>query len=227
MSDASGGKLSALVFDAYGTLYNVASVTELSDEHFPGHGAEISNVWRQKQLEYTWLLSLMGKYQDFWQVTSMGLRFAVASVGGELSEDTHRALMENYLQLTPYPEVGAALERMQAKIPLAILSNGSPEMLMKVTQHNGFTPHFKAVLSVHELGIFKPAPQVYELAVKALGIPREEIGFVSSNAWDAAGAKAYGFRVFWINRFNRAAETLPFVPDHEIFTLDDLAPFVG
>lgn len=223
---SSSNRPEALVFDAYGTLYDVASVTELAEKNFPGHGSRISEVWRQKQLEYTWLLSLMGKYQDFWQVTSMGLRFAVASVGADLEEDAHRELMENYLQLSAYGEVAGALQAMEAQIPLGILSNGSPEMLMKVTQHNRLSPYFKAVISVHALGIFKPAPQVYELAVTELGIPKEKIGFVSSNAWDAAGAKAFGFQVFWINRFKRAQETLPFAPDHEIFTLDDLLPFV-
>lgn len=223
---ASPPRVQALVFDAYGTLYDVASVTALCDQHFPGHGSAISDIWRQKQLEYTWLSSLMGRYQDFWQLTAAGLRFACGARGLELSEEAFRALMENYLQLTPYPEVPAALEALAARVPLAILSNGSPEMLLKVTQHNGFMPHLKAVLSVHELGIFKPAPRVYELAVDKLGVPREQIGFVSSNSWDAVGAKAFGFHVFWINRFERYQEQLGVTPDHEIRTLDEIAPIV-
>lgn len=218
--------IQALVFDAYGTLYDVASVGALCEEHFPGHGAAITEQWRQKQLEYTWLSSLMGRYQDFWQLTAAGLRYAVRAQGCEMGEDAYRALMENYLQLAPYSEVPAALERLAARVPLAILSNGSPEMLLKVTQHNGFEPHLKAVLSVHELGIFKPAPQVYLLAEQSLGVPRANIGFVSSNAWDAVGAKAFGLNVFWINRFNRPMEELGLSPDREIKTLDEVEALI-
>ena len=224
MSDTP--RVQALVFDAYGTLYDVASVTALCDKHFPGHGSAISDIWRQKQLEYTWLSSLMGRYQDFWQLTAAGLRFACGALKLELSEEAFRELMENYLQLAPYAEVPAALKALSQRIPLAILSNGSPEMLLKVTQHNGFTPHLKHVLSVHELSIFKPSPRVYELAVKKLGVPKEQIGFVSSNSWDAVGAKAYGFHVFWINRFNRFEEQLGVTPDHQIRTLDEIAPLL-
>lgn len=224
MSEATPVK--ALVFDAYGTLFNVASVTALCDRHFPGHGGKISDIWRQKQLEYTWLSSLMGRYKDFWQLTAAGLRFACGSLDLELSEEVFREIMENYLQLDPYPEVSDALASLAQKLPLAILSNGSPEMLLKVTQHNGFNRYLKEVISVHELNIFKPAPQVYDLAVKKLGVAKESIGFVSSNAWDAAGAKAFGFQVFWINRFNRFPEQLELPPDHEIRTLDQIAPIV-
>lgn len=220
-------QLQALVFDAYGTLYDVASVTTLCDRHFEGHGRAISDIWRQKQLEYTWLSSLMGRYQDFWQLTAAGLRFACGSLGLTLSEDTFRELMENYLQLAPYAEVPGALRQLSAHMPLAILSNGSPEMLLKVTQHNGFTPYLKDVISVHELRTFKPSPGVYELAVSKLGIPKEAIGFVSSNSWDAVGAKAFGFQVFWINRFDRFQEQLGVSPDHEIRSLDEIAPLIG
>lgn len=223
---ATPPRVQALVFDAYGTLYDVASVSALCERHFPGHGGAISDIWRQKQLEYTWLCSLMDRYQDFWQLTAAGLRFACGARGQELSEEAFRELMENYLQLDPYPEVPGALEALSQRIPLAILSNGSPEMLLKVTQHNGFTPHLKAVLSVHELSVFKPSPRVYELAVSKLGVPKEAIGFVSSNSWDAVGAKAYGFHVFWINRFERYPEQLGITPDHIIRTLDDIAPLV-
>lgn len=219
--------LQALVFDAYGTLYDVASVTTLCEKHFPGHGPAISDIWRQKQLEYTWLSSLMGRYQDFWQLTAAGLRFACGARGQELGEDAFRELMENYLQLDPYPEVKTALQALAQRVPLAILSNGSPEMLLKVTQHNGFTPYLRHVLSVHELSIFKPSPRVYELAERTLGLPRAAIGFVSSNSWDAVGAKAFGFHVFWINRFQRFQEQLGVMPNHEIHRLDEIAPLLG
>jgi 2-haloacid dehalogenase len=224
---SSPTRVQALVFDAYGTLYDVASVTTLCDRHFPGHGGAISDIWRQKQLEYTWLSSLMGRYQDFWRLTAAGLRFACGALKLDLSEDVCRELMENYLQLKPYAEVPAALEALSQRLPLAILSNGSPEMLLKVTQHNGFTRHLKEVISVHELSVFKPSPRVYELAVQKLGVPKETIGFVSSNSWDAVGAKVFGFHVFWINRFNRFQEQLGVTPDHEIRTLDEIAPLIS
>lgn len=219
-------EIEALVFDAYGTLYDVTSVSTLCEERFPGKGEAITSIWRQKQLEYTWLSSLMGRYKDFWQLTSAGLRFACESQGVEPDEEAIRDLMEDYLRLTPHPEVPSALEALSAKLPLAILSNGSPEMLLKVTQYNGLAPRFKAVISVHELGIFKPAPQVYQLAVDKLGIPKERIGFVSSNSWDANGAKAFGFQVFWINRFNRPPERLGLDPNVVIQTLDDIMPLI-
>ncbi len=170
----------------------------------------------------------MGRYKDFWQLTAAGLRFATKSLGLEPDEEVFREIMENYLQLDPYSEVPEALAALAEKIPLAILSNGSPEMLLKVTRHNGFDRHLSHVLSVHELNIFKPAPQVYGLAVERLQVPKEYIGFVSSNAWDwdAAGAKAFGFHVFWINRFDRPEEQLELTPDHEIRTLDQIAPII-
>lgn len=225
MSDATSIK--ALVFDAYGTLYDVSSVSALCDRHFPGNGPAISDIWRQKQLEYTWLSSLMERYQDFWQLTAAGLRFACGALKLDLQEDAFREIMENYLQLDPYPEVPAALEKLSGPIPTAILSNGSPEMLLKVTQHNGFNKFLKEVISVHELSVFKPSPRVYQLAVDKLGIEKENIGFVSSNSWDAGGAKSFGFQVFWINRFNRPQEELGFLPDHEIRTLDEIAPLIS
>lgn len=224
---APASHLQALVFDAYGTLYDVSSVVALCDKHFPGQGAAVSDIWRQKQLEYTWLSSLMDRYQDFWQLTAAGLRFAVSALKLELEEDAFRELMENYLQLSPYAEVPGALKKLAARMPLAILSNGSPEMLLKVTQHNGLSQYLKGVLSVHDLGIFKPSPRVYELAVRKLSVAKQHIGFVSANSWDAIGAKSFGFHVFWINRFNRPMEQLGVEPDHEIRTLDELIPLIA
>ena len=218
--------LKALVFDAYGTLYDVASVGALCEQFFPGHGKAITDLWRVKQLEYTWLCSLMGRYMDFWNLTARGLRFACGALGQKLAEDVFRQLMENYLQLAPYPEVPEALARLAKRMPLAILSNGNPEMLLRVTRHNQFSGHFKAVLSVHDLGVFKPAPQVYELAENALELPRHQIGFVSANGWDAAGAKAFGLNVFWINRFHRPPETLDLDPDWEIHSLAEIEPLL-
>jgi len=215
--------LKAIVFDAYGTIYDVASVLETCEKHFPGHGKAISDLWRVKQLEYTWLRSLMGKYENFYAVTEAGLRHSCKALSLDLGEEAKRALMENYFRLSPYPEVPAALERMAKNNLLAILSNGTPSMLQKVTEHNGLTPHFHSILSVDELKVFKPTPKVYQLAVDRLGVRAEQIGFVSSNFWDAAGAKACGFYVFWINRFRRPQEELGYAPDQEVFTMDQIA----
>ena len=127
---------------------------------------------------------------------------------------------------TDRPEVPETLARLAKKLPLAMLSNGSPEMLLRVTRHNNLSAHFKAVLSVHDLGIFKPSPRVYALAENALEIPRHHVGFVSSNSWDAAGAKAFGFNVFWINRFKRFPETLDLDADWEIHSLAQIEPML-
>lgn len=216
----------ALAFDAYGTLYDPASVFQRCEQLFPGHGEAISDIWRVKQLQYTWLRSLMGRYQDFHRLTEDGLRFACRSLSLELGDGPRRELMAEYFRLAPYPEVPAALERLQARLPLAILSNGTPEMLERVSEHNGLRDRFRQILSVDELQVFKPSPRVYQLAVDRLGVPAEAIGFVSSNAWDVAGAKAFGLRVFWINRFRKPPEELGERADHEVHSMDEIADWV-
>lgn len=222
----STAEIKTLVFDAYGTLYDVSSVAELCEGLFPGHGAGITATWRQKQLEYSWLSSLMRRYRNFWEITRAGLRFACAEQGQVLASDQEEALMDAYLRLAHYPEVPGALQDLSSRRPLAILSNGSPDMLNGVTRHNKFDGFFKAVLSVDELQVFKPAPAVYQLAVARLGVPASQVGFVSTNAWDAAGAKSFGFTVFWLNRFQRPTEQLELPPDHTISLLTDLKQLI-
>lgn len=219
--------IQALVYDAYGTLFDVSSVIKRCNEHFPEKGAAISDIWRAKQLEYTWLRSLMGKYENFWSLTEAALRFACRALDLELKDDIRADLMENYLRLTPYAEVPEALKSLARRIKQAVLSNGSPEMLNTVVENNGLRESLQAVLSVDELKIFKPSPQVYQLAVDRLEVAPAAVGFVSSNCWDAIGAKAFGFQVFWINRFNRPLDELGIVPDHEIRTLDQIEPLLG
>lgn len=209
----------ALVFDAYGTLYDVHSVVQRCEACFPGRGAALSQLWRAKQLEYTWLRSLMQRYVPFSQVTREALGFACAALG--LDAGPHaETLMAEYLRLAPFPEVREALAGLPGK--KAILSNGSPDLLEPLVANSGLA--FDAVLSVHELGIYKPAPQVYELAVRRLSVPKERIGFVSSNCWDAIGAKSYGFRVFWVNRASAPVDRLGFAPDAVLESLADLHP---
>jgi 2-haloacid dehalogenase len=201
--------LKALVFDAYGTLFDVHSVVQRSEAFWPGKGAALSQLWRTKQLEYTWQRSLMRRYVPFSQVTREALEYACAALGLALDARRTQALMQEYLRLATYPEVPAALAALKAR--KAILSNGSPDMLGPLVAQSGLA--LDAVLSVDEVRIFKPAPEVYQLAVDRLGAAQDEIGFVSSNCWDALGAKSFGFRVFWINRQKAPVDALGFQPD--------------
>ena len=220
-------KIKALVYDAYGTLFDVASVIQRCENHFPGKGKDISDIWRTKQLEYTWLTSLMGKYQDFWNLTEAGLRFSCKALSLELNDDIRHDLMDNYLSLTPYPEVSTALAQLSDHHPQAVLSNGSKKMLDAVVKNSGLDEFLDNVFSVDDVGIFKPHPSVYQMVPDRLGVAKEEVGFVSSNSWDAAGAKAFGFQVFWINRFQRPSEELGLEPDYIINTLDQISEKIG
>ena len=220
--------ISALVFDAYGTLFDVHSVTQAAEGFFPGRGAALSAAWRTKQLEYTWLRSLMGGYEDFNRVTQSALEWALESLGIAADESQRRALVQEYRRLAMFPEVPAALQALAGTTPLAILSNGHPEMLEAVVDHNGLRERFRGgILSVHGARIFKPAPAVYRLAEDALGVPRTMVGFVSSNGWDAAGAKAFGFRTFWVNRAGAPVERLGVRPDGIVRDLAQLQALVA
>ncbi len=208
------------VFDAYGTLFDVHSVIEACRE-ITQDPQTLSLAWRQKQLEYTWLRALMGRYEDFWQVTEAALRFAVRRLGIAATEAQLRRLMEAYLSLEAFPEVRAALERLKGA-PLAILSNGSPKMLEAAVRGSGLGPYLRHVLSVDAVRTYKPAPAVYALGSKAMGIPAGELLFVSANAWDVAGAKAFGYRVCWCNRQKAPVEELGLVPDLTVERLDQI-----
>jgi 2-haloacid dehalogenase len=216
----------ALVFDAYGTLYDVHSVVALCERFWPGKGAALSQLWRTKQLEYTWLRSLMRRYVPFSQVTEAGLRHACAALGLALSDAQTVSLMQQYLNLSLYPEALPALAALRGR-KLAILSNGSPDMLAPLVTNSGLDKILDAVLSVAEAEIYKPDPRVYQIAVERLGLPRDAIGFVSSNCWDACGAKSFGFRTYWINRSGAPLDALDVTPDHTIARLTDLAALVG
>jgi 2-haloacid dehalogenase len=221
-------EISALVFDAYGTIFDVHSVARLADSLFPGKGAALSAAWRTKQLEYTWLRSLMGRYEDFSRVTLSSLEWAFESLGIEAEDAARRALLDEYRRLAPFPEVPEALAKMAEAKPLAILSNGHPDMLNAVVDHSGLRPLFRGgVLSVHPAKTFKPQPSVYRLAEDQLGVSRALMGFVSSNGWDAAGAKSFGFRAFWVNRGGAPVERLGVRPDATVKDLGELVPLVS
>ena len=197
------------VFDAYGTLFDVNSAAAQAKEELGEKWLALADLWRAKQLQYTWLRSLMGRHADFWQLTGDALDFAMATMG--LADSTLRErLMKLYLRLDAYSEVKASLTCLkQVGMRLAILSNGSPEMLASAVENSGLTGLFDTVLSVEEVGIFKPHPSVYRLAVDRMEISAEEICFLSSNGWDAHAAKAFGFRVLWCNRFGQHGEHIP------------------
>jgi 2-haloacid dehalogenase len=216
----------ALVFDAYGTLFDVHSVGARCDKLWPGRGAAVSQLWRSKQLEYTWQRSLMQRYRDFRVVTEESLRYVCGALKLPATEPDVASLLAEYLRLATFPEVPEVLRRLGNK-KLAILSNGSPSMLEPLVKNAGMESTFTAVLSVDSLKVYKPDPRVYELAVKALGVAAEDIGFVSSNCWDACGAKSYGFNVFWINRSGAPADALGVKPDFLLGNLAELPPLVG
>jgi 2-haloacid dehalogenase len=192
----------ALVFDAYGTLFDVHSVIALCDRKFPGQGAELSKLWRTKQLEYTWLRSLAGRYEDFWSVT-----FACHSLSLECPPETRQELMESYLHLETFPEVQATLSKL-SQYKLAILSNGSPEMLAAAVKCAGLRGIFSHVISADEVRIYKSSPRVYGLVSQHLGVPDSAIAFVSSNFWDIAGAKSFGFWTCWVNRWSLPEDSI-------------------
>ncbi len=215
----------AYVFDAYGTLFDVHSVIEAGGAVTSDPQA-LSTLWRQKQLEYTWLRSLMGRYEDFWAVTESALRFALRRLGITAGEAQIKTLMEAYLSLACFPEVADALARL-AGTPLGILSNGSPRMLEAAVRSSGLHGMLQHVLSVDAVKTYKPAPRVYELGPRAFGVPAGEMLFVSSNAWDVAGAKVFGYRTCWCNRARAPMEALGVTPDYEVERLDRIPEKLG
>jgi len=219
--------IKACVFDAYGTLFDVHSAVGKHRSRLGGKADQVSLLWRTKQLEYTWLRSLMKHHADFWQVTRDALDFAFDS---HQINDTglRNDLMNAYLSLASYPEVPEALSLLKARgFKLAILSNGTPEMLEAAVKNSGIADLIDANLSVEEIGIFKPDPRVYQLAVDTLVVHPHEIIFQSSNAWDASGASAFGFNVAWINRFGQSQDRLPGKPDFEIKNLMALPALIN
>jgi len=210
----------AFIFDAYGTLFDVHSVIEAGRAVSTDPQA-LSNLWRQKQLEYTWLRSLMGRYEDFWAVTEDALRFALRRLGITASEASIEALMDAYLSLFPFPEVTAALARLEGA-PLGILSNGSPRMLEAAVRSSGLRALLQHVLSVDAVKVYKPSPKAYALGPRAFGVAAREMLFVSSNAWDVAGAKAFGYLTCWCNRAKAPMEALGVTADYEVERLDQI-----
>jgi 2-haloacid dehalogenase len=227
MNDCPLTGVRACVFDAYGTLFDFASAARGCRDVLGDNIDRLTALWRDKQLQYTWLRGLQGRHADFWQVTGDALDFALETLGIDQPGLRDR-LMQLYLTLDTFPDARPTLQRIKdAGLPSAILSNGSPRMLDAVVKSTGLGALLDAVLSVEEAGVYKPHPKVYQLAVDRLGVPAAAIAFQSSNAWDAYAASAFGMQVVWCNRYGGRPERLPGAPDRVITTLAALPQFLG
>jgi 2-haloacid dehalogenase len=220
----------ALVFDAYGTLFDVQSVVTLAERLFPGHGPALSQLWRSKQLEYTWLQSLMlsptQRREDFAAITAHALDYAADALRLPQQAAARHRLLDAYLDLSPFPDVAPALAAL-APLPRVVLSHGTWEMLDLCAASSGIAVHPDVILAVDAAGIYKPSPRVYQLAVDHLKLPPMRIGFVSSNGWDVVGAKAFGFTAIWVSRAGAPLERHGPKPDAIVASLAELPALVG
>lgn len=217
----------ACVFDAYGTLFDTSAAAAVMQDEIGEGWQDLAATLRDKQLTYTWLRSLMGEYDTFWQLTQDALDYALARHRID-DAGLRQRLLDAYFELGAYPEVAGVLSTLKAGgMRTAVLSNGSPDMLNAAVANAGIAGDLDAVLSVDELRVFKPHPSVYQLAVDRLGVEAQRVCFMSSNSWDAWAASNFGFRVVWVNRFGQPRENLPGNPDHEIEDLSNLPPLLG
>jgi 2-haloacid dehalogenase len=227
MNDEKHAGVGACVFDAYGTLIDFGAAVETLRDRLGEPADRVNALWRQKQLEYTWLRSLMGRHADFWQVTGEALDYALAAAGVR-DEGIADELMGLYRTLPAYSDAAPALEALRAAgMRTAILSNGAPEMLQSAASSAGLTPLLDAVFSVEAVRVFKPHPSVYQLAADAFDLPPHAITFMSANGWDIAGAGSYGFRAVWVNRGGAPVERLPFAPSTTVGSLAELPALLG
>ncbi|HEX8612625.1 MAG TPA: haloacid dehalogenase type II [Telluria sp.] len=206
-------KIHAIIFDLYGTLYDVHSVSQACEQAYPGHGDAIARLWRRTQLDYTWLRSLMERYADFETVTEDALRFTCAKLGLPLLAGTIRELSDHYLHLAPHPDAPPTLRRLRdAGVPMIIASNGSRNTITQVVANSGMRWAFDQFVSVDDVEVFKPHRKIYLLAEQRAGYPRENILYVSANGWDASAASLFGFPVCWVNRDGGPLEELGATP---------------
>ena len=216
--------MKALVFDAYGTLFDVLSVTSLCELLFPGSGTALAVLWRSKQLQYSLLRSMMDRYADFWQITQDALAYSARALQLELTAEKRVQLMDAYRTLHAFADVKPGLQQLKSKgLRLAILSNGAPQMLESATRSAGIADLLDCVISVDDVKVFKPSPLVYALASARLSLPVSDIGFVSSNGWDVAGATSAGLAAFWIQRAAaEPPEELGYQAAHIVHAITDL-----
>lgn len=213
----------AIVFDAYGTLFDISSIDRRLGEHFGEQAPQIAALWRRKQLEYTWLRTLMNRYRPFYTITADALRYACQSLGLMVDEAIVDDLMDHYRRLAVYPEAPEALHRLSRRFELAILSNADADLLERALTFNEIGIFFRRIFSVEVLGKYKPAPEVYQLPAAGLGLEPEALLFVSANPWDVAGAGAAGLQVAWIRRVPQVMESLGYSPDLVLENLTELA----
>jgi len=216
----------AVLFDAYGTLFDVYSVGLLAEQLFPGRGDALAALWRDKQIEYTRLLSMSGRYRPFWELTRAGLRFAALRLGLLLEKGAEDRLMNQYRHLSAFPENRDVLLALKARrVRAGVLSNGDPDMLAVAVRSAGFTELLDPVLSVHATKRYKTDPAAYSLGTEALGLPARQILFVSSNGWDAIGATWHGYTTLWVNRAGTPLEQLDTEPARIGSSLRDVLDF--
>jgi 2-haloacid dehalogenase len=216
----------AVLFDAYGTLFDVYSVALLAEQLFPGHGERLAVLWRDKQIDYTRLLSMSGRYRPFWDLTRAGLRFAALRLGLALDSAAEDRLMNQYRHLSAFPENREVLAELQRRgVPTGILSNGDPDMLQVAVRSAGLAEHLQHVLSVHGVQRYKTDPAAYALGPAALKLAPREILFVSSNGWDAIGATWFGYTTLWVNRAGLPLEALDTEPTRTGSSLRDVLQF--
>lgn len=219
--------IQAVAFDAYGTLFDVYSVSALAETLYPGEGGNISVLWRAKQIEYTQIRTLSGRYLPFWDVTRDALVFTLRKLGLREDGDAVAQLMDQYNRLTAFPENLTALRELASMaLPLAILSNGTPAMLEAAVRSAGMEGVFQHLFSVDVVGRYKTAPEAYALAPKGLNLVPAQILFVSSNGWDACGATWFGYATFWVNRSQQPAEELGVQPTASGRTLTDVVGYL-
>jgi 2-haloacid dehalogenase len=224
----------AVLFDAYGTLFDVYSVALLAEQLFPGHGERLSVLWRDKQIEYTRLVTMSGssdetrgeRYRPFWELTRAGLRYAALRLNLTLDATAEDRLMNQYRHLSSFPENREVLGELKARgVTAGILSNGDPDMLGVAVKSAGFSGLLAHVISVHPLRRFKTDPATYALGTQALNLPAKDVLFVSSNCWDAIGATWYGYTTLWVNRFGLPLEQLDTEPTRTGTSLRDVLSF--
>ncbi|MCP8967240.1 haloacid dehalogenase type II [Ectobacillus ponti] len=218
-------RIKVCMFDVYGTLFDVYSLQELCESFFPGKGGDIVRLWRQKQLEYSFLRHMMQQYETFHAITEAALRYACESMGEELRREQEQQLMGQYLHLSLHPDALELLARCEGKV-MAVFSNGSPDMLLPLLQHAGITGLFQHHISVDALKMYKPDPRVYEFARSTAGVDKDEILFFSSNTWDISGAGHFGFRTVWVNRNGGKMDRLGVQPEYEVASLREAAAFL-
>ena len=219
-------KPKAVLFDAYGTLFDVYSVAMTAEQLFPGHGDRLSLLWRDKQIDYTRLVSMSGRYRPFWEITRAGLRYAAMRLGLKLEPAAEDRLMNQYRSLSSFPENREVLAELQRRgVPAGILSNGDPEMLAVAVKSAGLCGLLQHVLSVHPVQRYKTDPAAYALGPAALALPAKDILFVSSNGWDALGATWYGYTTLWVNRSGAPPEPFDTQPTRTGSSLRDVLSF--